>query len=422
MPLFVGLDVSLRTTSICVVEADGSVVWEGKASEPAPLMKALSPVAQELATGNGHLRLPFARDGRDRIRETIDTRRAEPQRGSARNPVFAAQWLACACPYRRFAGALAVTCARLGVGCGSLLLHRGGLAPPALRRFLRRTDNLDEERGFRVRPIQPCWLIVAGRSNGASVRAWGSCFCYTRLLGCSPSQRFELCRGHPALAEIKGEEWRRCCSPPSAASFSSIPGSSTSPILTRWGNSTSAPPSCSSPRLFKQLGFQPISPSSAACPILSSGWSTPGNLCRREPMLLAAPAHRGPTRIWPRRSRHTAGDRSSSPVSGSRRGSHSWPFPPLPPVSRCSSSSMRPRRATWAHDPPPSIVSCTRAPFQRRPISSSPSGRKRAPIPTSAQRCLCSAHSAEDIPRPPLPPAPCLSRRQWRRRCFVTQK
>ncbi len=43
MALFVGLDVSLRTTSICVVEADGSVVWEGKAeSEPVPLMKALS--------------------------------------------------------------------------------------------------------------------------------------------------------------------------------------------------------------------------------------------------------------------------------------------------------------------------------------------------------------------------------------------
>jgi transposase len=42
MALFVGLDVSLRFTSICVVEADGSAVWEGKAeSEPAPLIKAL---------------------------------------------------------------------------------------------------------------------------------------------------------------------------------------------------------------------------------------------------------------------------------------------------------------------------------------------------------------------------------------------
>src|ERR1700726_99294 len=43
MGMFVGLDVSLKTTSICVVEADGSPVWEGKAeSEPAPLVKALS--------------------------------------------------------------------------------------------------------------------------------------------------------------------------------------------------------------------------------------------------------------------------------------------------------------------------------------------------------------------------------------------
>ena len=43
MALFVGLDVSLKMTSICVVEADGSPVWEGKAeSEPAPLVKALS--------------------------------------------------------------------------------------------------------------------------------------------------------------------------------------------------------------------------------------------------------------------------------------------------------------------------------------------------------------------------------------------
>jgi len=42
MALFVGLDVSLRTTSICVVEPNGSAVWEGKAeSEPALLIKAL---------------------------------------------------------------------------------------------------------------------------------------------------------------------------------------------------------------------------------------------------------------------------------------------------------------------------------------------------------------------------------------------
>jgi transposase len=43
MALFVGLDVSLKMTSICIVESDGSLVWEGKAeSEPSALLKALS--------------------------------------------------------------------------------------------------------------------------------------------------------------------------------------------------------------------------------------------------------------------------------------------------------------------------------------------------------------------------------------------
>jgi transposase len=30
MALYVGLDVSLRTVSVCIVEAKGKVVWEGK--------------------------------------------------------------------------------------------------------------------------------------------------------------------------------------------------------------------------------------------------------------------------------------------------------------------------------------------------------------------------------------------------------
>jgi transposase len=50
MALYVGLDVSLRMTSICVVEADGSTVWEGKAeSEPVPLVKVLSPWRDKIA-------------------------------------------------------------------------------------------------------------------------------------------------------------------------------------------------------------------------------------------------------------------------------------------------------------------------------------------------------------------------------------
>ena len=42
----------------------------------------------------------------------------------------AAQWPACTYPDRRFAGALTDACARLRRECGSLLLHRSGLAPP----------------------------------------------------------------------------------------------------------------------------------------------------------------------------------------------------------------------------------------------------------------------------------------------------
>ena len=43
---------------------------------------------------------------------------------------FAARWLAYALPYRRFATALTDVDAPARGGCGSLLLHRGGLAPP----------------------------------------------------------------------------------------------------------------------------------------------------------------------------------------------------------------------------------------------------------------------------------------------------
>jgi transposase len=40
MAMYVGLDVSLKSTSICVVEADGSLIWEGKAeSESVALVK-----------------------------------------------------------------------------------------------------------------------------------------------------------------------------------------------------------------------------------------------------------------------------------------------------------------------------------------------------------------------------------------------
>lgn len=49
MALFVGLDVSLHTISICIVDGNGKRIWEGKvASEPVPLMKALGPYRRKI--------------------------------------------------------------------------------------------------------------------------------------------------------------------------------------------------------------------------------------------------------------------------------------------------------------------------------------------------------------------------------------
>jgi hypothetical protein len=49
MALFVGLDVSLKTTSVCVVAADGSPIWEGKAeSEPTAIVKVLIRWREEI--------------------------------------------------------------------------------------------------------------------------------------------------------------------------------------------------------------------------------------------------------------------------------------------------------------------------------------------------------------------------------------
>ena len=43
MRVFIGLDVSLAKTAICVINRDGAVQWQGKVpSEPAPLIKRLS--------------------------------------------------------------------------------------------------------------------------------------------------------------------------------------------------------------------------------------------------------------------------------------------------------------------------------------------------------------------------------------------
>ena len=42
MGVFIGLDVSLSKTAVCVVDGDGAVLWQGKApSEPGPLIARL---------------------------------------------------------------------------------------------------------------------------------------------------------------------------------------------------------------------------------------------------------------------------------------------------------------------------------------------------------------------------------------------
>src|SRR5271166_6280060 len=43
MRVFIGLDVSLANTAICVVDRDGAVQWQGKVpSEPDPLIERLA--------------------------------------------------------------------------------------------------------------------------------------------------------------------------------------------------------------------------------------------------------------------------------------------------------------------------------------------------------------------------------------------
>ena len=43
MGVFIGLDVSLAKTAVCVVDRDGMVLWQGKVpSEPGPLIARLA--------------------------------------------------------------------------------------------------------------------------------------------------------------------------------------------------------------------------------------------------------------------------------------------------------------------------------------------------------------------------------------------
>ena len=89
---------------------------------------------------------------------------------------FAAQWLAYALPYRRFAAPSRAPRTARG-RCGSLLLHRSGLSPPTPCRFHRRTEY-DSRCGLEWRParmVRPYSLdlrerVVAAAEAGQSCR------------------------------------------------------------------------------------------------------------------------------------------------------------------------------------------------------------------------------------------------------------
>jgi transposase len=47
--LFVGLDVSLHSVSVCILEADGGLVWQRKAlSEPPALIRVMEPYRERI--------------------------------------------------------------------------------------------------------------------------------------------------------------------------------------------------------------------------------------------------------------------------------------------------------------------------------------------------------------------------------------
>jgi len=56
---YVGLDVSMEETSVCVMAANGEIIWEGKvATEPGALVRALhrrAPTAQKVGLETGPL-------------------------------------------------------------------------------------------------------------------------------------------------------------------------------------------------------------------------------------------------------------------------------------------------------------------------------------------------------------------------------
>ena len=83
--------------------------------------------------------------------------------------LIAARWLACALPCQRFAPGLADR-ARMARGrCGSLLLHRRGLAPPTSRRSPGARLNYSPERRS-IAAVSPADLETSGLGRRAAPR------------------------------------------------------------------------------------------------------------------------------------------------------------------------------------------------------------------------------------------------------------
>jgi hypothetical protein len=69
MALYVGLDVSLRTISVCIVEAKGKVVWEGKVlcEGPALITALARPQEDQVRRDRGGPALRVAARHPDRV-------------------------------------------------------------------------------------------------------------------------------------------------------------------------------------------------------------------------------------------------------------------------------------------------------------------------------------------------------------------
>ena len=95
MRVFIGLDVSLAKTAVCVVDHDGAVQWQGKVpSEPGPLIKRLAewygmielagieacPLSEWLHRGLREAGIPSFVSRRDTLSASCPRARSRPTR------------------------------------------------------------------------------------------------------------------------------------------------------------------------------------------------------------------------------------------------------------------------------------------------------------------------------------------------------